>query len=375
MQLVLSTKWVTIGGGVEMQTLQISRELARRSHRIDLLFNRDGELGPEFRSFCHSASQVPTFRFSRKRAVRDVVGLMPAVRAAVRSRPEVVYINQPDHLAFGLLSGKIAHAPVVCHLHGWTQTGMIPRLAAHAHRLIACSEFVRDRTIESGVPPSKVVVVHNGINFKDYPPATAEQRAAARRVVGLPDDGFVTLFYGRLDGEKGIEVLLNAWRHLGMDADRARLLIVGSPSLAADPEARLRELHAMAPMGCAWLPMQRDVVTPLHAADVVVVPSDCDEAFPRAVLEGMAAGLPVVASRVGGIPEILDGEMAPFLFERASEMELADRLASLVDWRKDRPDLGQQCNAHIAGRFGIEKMVDGVERILRDAVGGLDESA
>ncbi|HVB92669.1 MAG TPA: glycosyltransferase family 4 protein [Acidimicrobiales bacterium] len=375
MQLVLSAKWVTIGGGVEMQTLQMSRELALRGHRIDLLFNRDGDLGPEFRSFCHSMSQVPTFRFSRKRALRDLVSLTPAVRAAVRAHPEVVYISQPDHLAFGLLSGMLSRSPVVCHLHGWTQTGLIPRLASHANRLIACSEFVRDRAIESGVPPQKVVVVHNGVNLKDYPPATAEQRSKARRALGLPDDAFVCLFFGRLDTEKGIEVLLNAWRHLGLAADRARLLIVGSPSLVSDPQARLRELHAMAPTGCAWLPMQRDVVTPLQAADVVAVPSNWDEPFPRVVLEGMAAGLPVVASRVGGIPEALTGEMASFLFERASEDELADRLASLVDWRKDRPDLGLQCSAHIAGRFEIEGMVDGVERVLFDAVGGSDKSS
>jgi glycosyltransferase involved in cell wall biosynthesis len=368
MRVALSTKWVTLTGGVEMQVLQLSRELARRGHQIDLLFNRDGELRPEFEKFCHSTTQVSTFRFSRKRAVRDVITMVPAVRTAVRHHPDVVYVNHPDELVFGLLSGLISRAPAVSHLHTARPTAMVSQLAARSHGLIACSEFVRDRYVEAGVDPSKVEVVHNGIDLGDYPPASETQRSAARHRLGVPEDAFVVLFLGRLDAEKGTEVLLRAWQHLALSPERARLLIVGSPTLSSDPAARLRELHGMAPQGCHWLPAQRDVLTPLHAADVMAVPTTGDEPFGRVVVEGLAAGLPVVASRVGGIPEILDDDLASFLFERASEEELATQLASLVDWRADRPDLGEQCTAHAGARVGILQMADGIERILRHAV-------
>jgi glycosyltransferase involved in cell wall biosynthesis len=368
MQLLMNVSSLGVESGVELQAFQMTRELARRGYRIDLLFNQDGELGPEWRSFCHSASQVPTFRFSRKRAVRDVIRLAPAVRAAVHARPDVVYVNSEDCLPFALCSGLIARASVVCHLHKTFPRPSFPRLAARVHRLVAVSEFLRDEYIEVGVAPSKMVVVHNGIDVEDYPPATEVQRAAARQKLGLPEDAFVTLHLGRLEPEKGTEVLLKAWRHLALPLDHARLLIVGSPTVSPDPDARLQELEALAPPGCHWLPMQRDVVTPLHAADVLAVPSTWHEPFGRVVVEGLAAGLPVVASRVGGIPEILDGDLAPLLFEPGSHVELADLLASLVDWRKDRPDLGQRCSAHAAERFGIGQMVDGIERVLEDAV-------
>jgi glycosyltransferase involved in cell wall biosynthesis len=108
------------------------------------------------------------------------------------------------------------------------------------------------------------------------------------------------------------------------------------------------------------------VVTPLHAADVVAVPSMWNEPFGRVVVEALAAGLPVVASRVGGIPEILSGDLSPLLYERGSASELADRLHSLMGWRRDRPELRDLALARAAD-FTIERMIDEIERLLPES--------
>jgi glycosyltransferase involved in cell wall biosynthesis len=371
MKVALTTKTLTPTGGMEVQMLQMSRELVRRHHTVDLLFNRDGDLRSEFVTFCRSMTEVPTFMFSRKRPVKDGLRLAPAVWAAVKARPDVLYVNNPDELAFGLLSGFLARSPVVCHLHGSMRTremlmeGMITRLCARADRLIACSAHVRMQFVDAGIAPEKIDVIHNGIDLSRYPPATAAERSEARRALELPAEAFVALFIGRLSGEKGVETLLEGWRHLALPPERGLLLIVGSADPDKEPEARLAELQAMAPPGCRWLPARRDVLTAFHAADVVVVPS-VHEAFGRVVVEGLAAGLPVVGSRVGGIPEILDGELSPFLFTQGSGSELADRLASLIEWRRKTPELSEECSRHVADRFGIDTMVDAVERVLDD---------
>jgi glycosyltransferase involved in cell wall biosynthesis len=367
MKILMVTEWLTLTGGLEVQVLQLNRELARRGHQIDLLFNRDGDLRPEYEAFCHSLTQVPNLMFNRQRALRDVGHLAPVVRAARRAQPDVVFLNNVRELPIGLLAGRITRAPVVCLLHKEERMWMLPRLAASAHRLIACSDFIRDTCVASGVAPSQIEVVHNGIDLGAYTPASESQRIAARQTLGLPEDVFVTMFFGRLDPDKGLELLLRAWRRLGWPPDRARLLIVGSPTHSPDPEARLREVKALAPPGCDWVPFRQDVLTPLHAADVVAVPS-IGEAFGRVVVEGLAAGLPVVATRVGGIPEILVGELAQFLFEPGSDVELADQLSSLLNWRNDRSDLGERYSAIATERFGIELMADNIERILADAV-------
>jgi glycosyltransferase involved in cell wall biosynthesis len=109
------------------------------------------------------------------------------------------------------------------------------------------------------------------------------------------------------------------------------------------------------------------VITPLHAADVVVVPSKV-EAFPRAVIEAMSTGRPVVAARTGGIPEMLDGEFSRFLFDPGDSASLADRLRSIVDWREREPTLAEACTAHVLAHFTGQAMVDGIEKVFQLAV-------
>ena len=251
-------------------------------------------------------------------------------------------------------------APVVCHLRDTFHDGTTRRLANWADRFIAVSEATRDSWVSDGLDGDRVDVVHTGINPTEYPAGGQTERLEARHVLGLPAHAFVALYYGRLDADKGIDLLLDAWRRLDMPADKGRLVLQGRPVLARDPESYLRELHERAPVGCHWLPMRDDVITALHAADVVVLPS-VTEGLSRTVLEGMMSGRPVVASRVGGVPEILTGVFARFLFESGDAAGLADQLASLVDWQQREPQLGAACSEHVRFHFSMDGMAQRVE--------------
>jgi glycosyltransferase involved in cell wall biosynthesis len=366
MKFVLTTQFLRPVGGVEMQMLQVSRELAQRGHDVHVLFNEDGEHRADYEVFCRSLTQVTTFWFDRQHPLRGLRHLAGAIRAAIRAKPNVMYVNKDAQLTLGVITRLLTRATVVCQVHGYVlseeqiRASPIPRLASRVHRIMAVSNSVRDHYVAAGVDPAKIETVHNGVTLTDYSPATDEQRAQARRELGLPEDAFVTAFLGRLAPQKGIETLLDAWRRLGLPPERACLVIVGS----ASSYARTRFLHELEPPGCVWIPNRRDVRTPLHAADVLAVPST-REPFGRVVVEGLAAGLPVVASRSGGIPEILDGELSSFLFEPESSEELAERLSSLIGWRQRMPQLGAQCARH-AERFSIQRMVDDIERIVSE---------
>jgi glycosyltransferase involved in cell wall biosynthesis len=109
--------------------------------------------------------------------------------------------------------------------------------------------------------------------------------------------------------------------------------------------------------------MTDDVITPLHAADVVVVASVI-EGLCRVVLEGMATGRPVLATSVGGNPEILTGRFERFLFDKGDDAGLVDRLSSVADWRRTEPELGAQCAHHIHANFSIKTMATRIEEIL-----------
>ena len=201
---------------------------------------------------------------------------------------------------------------MVCHEHGHSDhldQRRIDRLRRHVDRFVMVSDFIAELWLESGLDPDKVDVVFNGVDPAEYPLGGDEERSAARHALGLGQEPFVVTYFGRLDREKGVHVLLEAWRQLDFGPDEARLLVVGSSTVQLDAAAYQAELHALATDTVRFIPGQRDVVTPLHASDVVVVPSVWQEPFGRTVIEALSTGRPVLASRVGGIPEILSGPL------------------------------------------------------------------
>src|SRR5690348_9870036 len=104
--------------------------------------------------------------------------------------------------------------------------------------------------------------------------------------------------------------------------------------------------------------MRRDVVTPLHAADILVVPSVWDEPCGRVVIEAMATGCPVLASRAGGLPEILTGSFAAMLVERGDARALANRLQRFIGWRDKDPGLSVACSTHVRKNFSLANTVN-----------------
>lgn len=359
-------------GGTELNVFQVARGLAQRGHSIDLLAARDGALAEEYRTFCRSVTRRPAFDFARATALRDLARMAPAVVSAARRKPDVVYPNRFAEIVWAVAAGRLSGSPVVCHLHEirHARPGSFPN--DHVRRFIAVSEFLRDQWVAVGLNPDRIDVVHNGVSCDDYPAGGEEERVRARAMLGLPQEGFIALYYGRLDPEKGVDVLLEAWRRLGMGGAEGRLLVVGSPSThLADGARYLAGLQASAPPGCVWMPAQADVVPPLHAADVVVVPSICAEGFGRVIVEALATGRPALGSRIGGIPEILTGEFERFLMEPGDAGVVASAMESLIGWEKREPALAGRCSAHIRDHFSLDRLVEGVERSLAGAAGEL----
>jgi glycosyltransferase involved in cell wall biosynthesis len=358
-------------GGTEVNVFQVARGLAARGHSIDLVAARGGDLVTAYRSFCRSVHRLPQLDFARSTAPRDLVRMVPAVAVAAAGRPDVVYPNRFAEIVWAVMAGRLSGAPVVCHLHEirHARPGNLPNV--HVRRFIAVSESLRREWEATGLTPERIDVVHNGVSLDDYPFGGLPERAVAREDLGLPKEAFVVLYYGRLDREKGVDVLLDAWRRLGMEGDEGRLLLMGSASAhLADGVEQVERMRAMGSPNCVWMPARPDVVTPLHAADVVVLPSVWSEPLGRVVIEAMATGRPALASRVGGIPEMLGGDFTRFLFESGDAEELAKGLRNLVGWQTNEPGLAEACRGHVRDNFSFDAMVNGIEKVLLSAAGG-----
>lgn len=355
-------------GGVELNSVEALRELSARGHRIYLFYEQPGNLLDEFGAFCESMHRGPSPRYSET-PLRDGARIVVRALAASGRRPDLVLANNFSELAWAVGIGTLTRASIVCHLHEFqpVRRSSLRLLGGRVSRFVVGSGHMRTVWADHGLEAGRIEVIPPGLSQSRYTSGTEEDRLRVRQNHDLPADAYVVLYAGRLIPEKGLDVLLEAWRALALPPERARLLIVGLPPVT---DTYIDGLLAMSPPGCEWLPMVRDVVPLLHASDVLTLPSRCDEAFGRVVIEAMATGRPAVASAVGGIPEILRGDFAGLLFPRDDATALAERLRGLQSWRTTDPALGARCADHIAENFSLGATITQLEEVFASSRGG-----
>ncbi len=346
-------------GGVEVSTLQVCRSLEGRGHSVDVLYAADGGLRGDWASFARRMRRVPGFTVEFARPWRQIGVLPESVLAGVRARPDVIYLNRAEQLLWGALTSAFARVPLVCHLrHHPFSARAVSLLGRTARQYIAVSDFIRNEWIAAGLRRDRIHVVHNGVDPYAYTAVTADRRAELRTRMGIDADARVFLVYGRLTSDKGVGALLSAWRRAQLP-DNWILLLAGDADpdvqlAAADPRHRSVQL----------LDRRDDVSDLLGVADVTVLPALWEEPFGRVVIESMAAGVPVIASRRGGIPEILSGDYSRMLIEPTDIEAFAATLRSIGDWRMDEPTLGELCRSHVRSEFPLTSTVNGVEDVL-----------
>ncbi len=214
----------------------------------------------------------------------------------------------PDGCA-AVLAARAAGKPCVVKVHGSDVNVVLQTRAARAvaarvlplaDAVIAVSKPLADELVSLGVPRERVHLVMNGVDAALFHP---RDRAAARRELGIAEDERVVLFVGRLEPQKGIHDLLEAFEQLRAHVPRATLALVGHGISTEEVRARVERWSPGGARMLGALP-PGEVAAWLGACDVMTLPSWA-EGTPNVVLEALASGRPVVATRVGGIPDVL----------------------------------------------------------------------
>ena len=278
-------------------------------------------------------------------------------------------------IPYAVVLRTLVGAPIVYHLC-LPPPKVVPRWLApclgRVDRTVSVSRDTAARWAGTGLRADRTSVVLTGIDLARYVPGSPEARVETRRGLGVDPDAFVVLYAGRIGREKGVDVLVRAFARVAAARPGGHLIVVGSPSLGSDPgdsaryEAELRELAR--DQAVTWLAAQHDVLALIQAADVAVVPSLWPEPLSRSVMEPLACGVPVVATRVGGNPEILTGWLAQYLVEPDDVDGLAGRIVSLHGWRHSHPELGERCRSEAEARLSLGSEIDAVEAALEAAV-------
>lgn len=262
---------------------------------------------------------------------RDVARFNALARVLRRERVDILHTHKFGSNLWGTLIGSACSVPtIVAHEHGWAYAGDAPRTWLDTHvigrlatRFVTVSNAEAQRMIEvQGMSPDKVVVIPNG-----YIPSPATSRHDVRAELELAPDTPVIAVAALLRAEKRIDLLLSAFVRVRAALPQAHLIIAGDGPCRAELEAQALAdglAHAV-----HFLGRRNDVDSLLRAADVGALTSD-REGSPLLAFECMANGTPLVATAVGGVPDVVEDQRTGVLVPPGDAGALADALLALL---------------------------------------------
>lgn len=243
------------------------------------------------------------------------------------------------------------HNPILRHppLRRFIETRLLERLS----RIVTVSDYMKRELIsKKGVASERIRVIPNGVDLDNY--GNMATRESALSELGASKENLVVGFVGRLHHLKGVDLLIDAAAAVKKRLPRVEFVFVGD----GPEDETLKELaaeHGVSDI-VRFAGYRRDAWRLMPAFDVVVLPSR-DEAQSISLLEAMACGKPVVAARVGGIPEVVDDRVTGLLFPRENVSMLAKTLIDLLDDPQRRAIMGAAGRQRVRERFSQEEML------------------
>jgi glycosyltransferase involved in cell wall biosynthesis len=313
---------------------------------------------------------VPT-QFIGMRSRMDIAGIARAYRLW-RLRPDVVVTSSVDAQVIGHLIAVRAGVPHVTIEHGGRglpralhRRLLVRMVAPSVDRVIAVSATQLDELRQLGFRTDRIMVIPNGIPA----PGPSRPRAAMRAELGIGDDGVLALLVATLRREKRAEVFVEALRRARTREPRLRGAIAGG-----GPQLELvRTLAGATPDLVHVLGERSDVADLINAADIVCLTSDF-EGLPVTVLEAMALSRPLVATRVGGIPDAVAEGRTGKLVAPGDPEAFAEALIALAKAPAVRRSMGDAARTTYQERYTLEAMVERYVALLADLAGGPSDS-
>jgi glycosyltransferase involved in cell wall biosynthesis len=312
--------------------------------------------------------------------LRDLMATIRLARLIRRERPQILHTHTAKAGTVGRVAALLAGSrrpPIIVHtFHGHVLRGyfgpvrsrffrLLERwLAANTTALVAVSPQVRDDLVSLGVAGrDRFVVIRLGIELDERVAAEQNGRGESRRYLGIPEDRFAVGWIGRMTAVKRTDDVLLAFKQLRSNGIDACLCMVGDGPDREHLEQRAQELGVI--RDTLFLGYQEEVAPFYAAFDALVLPSG-NEGTPVSAIEALAAGRPVVATRVGGVPDVVrDGEDG-FLVEAGATDDLADRLTQLARDPDLRERMGKQGRERVVPRYAVDRLVGDVDRLYRE---------
>ena len=364
-------------GGAQQNTLYCVENHDRGRYRTGLVAGLGGELDAEAVELSDAEISLVDWLPYPISPLRDLAAVFKLKKLLQERAADVVHTHSSKAGVVGRLAARLAGVPVIVHtVHGWsfndTQHALLRRfyialerwLARSTDALVTVAAADRDLGLELGIgTPDKYRVIHSGIDIQSYlRPASA--RDLARKELGYGSDVTVVGTIACLKHQKAPLDFIEAARQAAAANPRLRFFIAGDGPLRTEVE------QAVAVAGLEdkvkLLGWRQDVPELLAAMDLFLLTS-LFEGLPRAVLQAMAAGVPVIATAVNGTPEVvIDGETGR-LIEPGKPDQAAARILELAKGHQFSRRLAENATARLGDKFELHNMV----RDLDDLYGEL----
>ena len=242
------------------------------------------------------------------------------------------------------------------------------RLLRDASNVIALNSFEADQYRRMGIPEKKIAIIPNGIDLSEY--ANLSPKGTFKRKFGIPEEEKIILYIGRIHKIKGIDFLIKAYAHLINDMHYEDALL----AIAGPDDGYLKEAKSLTNA----LSISKNVLFtgPLYGqdkleayvdSDAVVLPSRY-ETFPMTVLEAYACGKPVIASKVGGLKDLIINGETGLLFEPGNVKQLARSIFNLINGNDVAEKMGLKGKNFVRENFTVEKVVERLEETYEEVI-------
>jgi glycosyltransferase involved in cell wall biosynthesis len=309
----------------------------------------------------------------------DIKSFVSIFRILRRSKPDIVHTHTSKAGILGRLAAWMARVPIIIHTpHGHIFYGhfgrplsriflqmerMLGKITLHQIALTPeeSNDYLRLRVSK----PSNTSVIHSGVNVHRFIKG-AKQRAGKRKELGVPPDSLVVGYVGWLIPIKGVTHLVSAMPKVLEKHPKSLLVLVGKGDDKGEEEIKLKEQVERAGLTdkVRFLGWRSDVDEIMGCFDIFVLPS-LNEGMGRVLVEAMAAGLPVVASRVGGIPDLVRDGQNGLLVPPEDAIALEKAISSLLEDKKKRKRMGQ-VGTKMCRQYSTEAMVAQIDNLYRE---------
>lgn len=283
-------------------------------------------------------------------------------------RPVIVHTHL-NALLYALIPTILVRIPVRVHtVHNTASMEGKPPLRFASRAAFRWFRFVPvgissliAKTVEEYYGISEVPVINNGIPTTESD-ISGENRASVRSGLGIPSDWIICVHVGRFVKQKNHRLLVKSFSSVAKERPDAMLLLIGKGELMEETKAQVKELGLEKQV--KFLGVRDDVPAVLSACDIFVFSSDW-EGLPITLIEAMAAGLPVVTTSVGGIPDLIEHDKNGYLVGRGDSHGLANAILKIAADRSLAKTMGRNARQFAREHFDISVTVNGHERLYR----------